>query len=57
MGNIGSHEDFTSGRRGPQANCRKGRILGYALWVTLKHLLKRRSAIVPQPPASGVDNI
>jgi transposase len=23
--------------------------LGYALWVTLKHLLKRRAAIVPQP--------
>ena len=22
---------------------------GYALWVTLKHLLKRRPAIVPQP--------
>lgn len=30
--------------------------LGYALWVTLKHLLKRREAIVPQPSASGVDN-
>ena len=30
--------------------------LGYALWVTLKHLLKRRPAIVPQPSASGVDN-
>jgi transposase len=29
--------------------------LGYALWVTLKHLLKRRPAIVPKP-ASGVDN-
>jgi len=29
--------------------------LGYALWVTLKHLLKRRPAIVPQPSASGVD--
>jgi transposase len=29
--------------------------LGYALWVTLKHLLKRRAAIVPQPPSlSGV---
>jgi len=26
------------------------------LWVTLKHLLKRRPAIVPQPSASGVDN-
>ena len=31
--------------------------LGYALWVTLKHLLKRRPAIVPKPSASGVDNI
>ncbi len=30
--------------------------LGYALWVTLKHLLKRRAAIVPQPTASGVNN-
>ena len=30
--------------------------LGYALWVTLKYLLKRRPAIVPQPSASGVDN-
>jgi hypothetical protein len=30
--------------------------LGYALWVTLKHLLKRRPAIVPQPSLSGVDN-
>lgn len=30
--------------------------LGYALWVTLKHLLKRRAAIVPQPSASGVTN-
>ena len=28
--------------------------LGYALWVTLKHLLQR-SAIVPQPSASGAD--
>src|SRR6202049_2773825 len=27
--------------------------LGYALWVTLKHLLKRRPAIVPQPSAPG----
>src|SRR5256884_7141049 len=26
--------------------------LGYALWVTLKHLLKRRPAIVPQPSRS-----
>ena len=30
--------------------------LGYALWVTLKHLLKRRPIMVPQPSASGVDN-
>jgi len=30
--------------------------LGYALWVTLKHLLHRRPAIIPQPSASGVDN-
>jgi transposase len=30
--------------------------LGYALWVTLKHLLKRRPAIVPKPSTSGVDN-
>jgi transposase len=30
--------------------------LGYALWVTLKHLLKRRAAIAPQPSRSGVDN-
>jgi hypothetical protein len=30
--------------------------LGYALWVTLKHLLKRRPALVPQPSTSGVDN-
>src|SRR5580700_8917687 len=30
--------------------------LGYALWVTLKHLLKRRAPIVPKPSASGVDN-
>jgi len=30
--------------------------LGYALWVTLKHLLQRRSAVVPKPSASGVDN-
>lgn len=30
--------------------------LGYALWVTLKHLLQRRPAIVPQPSASAVDN-
>jgi transposase len=31
--------------------------LGYALWVTLKHLLKRRAAIVPKPTASGVDDV
>jgi transposase len=30
--------------------------LGYALWVTLKHLLKRRPATLPQPSASGVEN-
>jgi len=30
--------------------------LGYALWVTLKHLLKVRPPIVPAPSASGVDN-
>src|SRR5256886_4590262 len=30
--------------------------LGYALWVTLKHRLKRRPAIIPKPSASGVDN-
>ena len=30
--------------------------LGYALWVTLKHLLKRSPAIEPQPSTSGVDN-
>jgi transposase len=30
--------------------------LGYALWVTLKHLLKRRAAMVPKPSVSGVDN-
>jgi transposase len=30
--------------------------LGYALWVTLKHLLKRRAAIIPQPSISGVTN-
>jgi transposase len=29
--------------------------LGYALWVTLKHLLKRRPPIVPKPSA-GVEN-
>jgi transposase len=30
--------------------------LGYALWVTLKHLLQRREPIEPKPSASGVDN-
>src|SRR3984885_10544576 len=30
--------------------------LGYALWVTLKHLLQRRPVIAPQPSADGVDN-
>jgi hypothetical protein len=30
--------------------------LGYALWVTLKQVLKRRPTEVPQPSASGVDN-
>jgi len=30
--------------------------LGYALWVTLKHLLKRRPAIVPKPSVRGVDH-
>jgi transposase len=29
--------------------------LGYALWVTLKHLLKGRAATVPQPSTSGVN--
>ena len=28
--------------------------LGYALWVTLKHLLKRRAAIIPRPSVSRV---
>lgn len=31
--------------------------LGYALWVTLKHLLKRRTPIVSRPSASGVNNV
>ena len=30
--------------------------LGYALWVTLKHLLKRRPAQIAQPSMSGVQN-
>jgi len=31
--------------------------LGYALWVTLNHLLKRRPALVAKPSASGVENV
>ena len=31
--------------------------LGYALWVTLKHLLKRRSTIAPAGSASGVEKL
>jgi hypothetical protein len=31
--------------------------LGYALWVTLKHLFKRRPAILPQSWASGKQNL
>jgi hypothetical protein len=31
--------------------------LGYALWVTLKHLLKGRPPVVPEPSVSGVDNV
>jgi transposase len=30
--------------------------LGYALWVTLKHLLQRRMPIGPKPSVSGVEN-
>src|SRR5438874_3215206 len=30
--------------------------LGYALWVTLKHMLKRPAPIVPKPSVSGVNN-
>jgi transposase len=30
--------------------------LGYALWVTLKHLLKRRPAIQPQPSTNRAEN-
>src|SRR5215469_5495892 len=30
--------------------------LGYALWITLKHLLQRRAPIMPKPSASGVYN-
>jgi len=31
--------------------------LGYALWVTLKHLLKRRAPVVSEPTARGVLNV
>ncbi len=31
--------------------------LGYALWVTLKHLLKRRAPAVPEPTVSGILNM
>jgi len=31
--------------------------LGYALWVTLKHLLKRRPAMAPKPSANASDNV
>src|SRR5713101_5511588 len=31
--------------------------LGYALWVTLKHLLKRRPAMAPKPSANAADNV
>jgi transposase len=31
--------------------------LGYALWVTLKHLLKRRPALLSTPSASGTDSV
>src|SRR5438128_479116 len=30
--------------------------LGYALWVTLKHLLQRRPALIPKPAAADVGN-
>jgi transposase len=30
--------------------------LGYALWVTLKHLLKRRSAVLAQPAGDATEN-
>ena len=30
--------------------------LGYALWVTLKHLLKRRPAVTAKPSATAVEN-
>src|ERR1035437_8758492 len=31
--------------------------LGYAQWVTLKHLLKRRPPMVPKETSSGVDDV
>jgi hypothetical protein len=31
--------------------------LGYALWVTLKHLLKRRPALVPKSSPNKVENV
>ena len=31
--------------------------LGYALWVTLKHLLQRRPGLIPKPPKAGVGNV
>jgi transposase len=31
--------------------------LGYALWVTLKHLLQRRPGLIPEPPAAGVGKV
>jgi transposase len=30
--------------------------LGYALWVTLKHLLKRRPTMIPAPSTSGIND-
>jgi transposase len=32
-------------------------MVAFALWVTLKHVLKRRPMVVPKPSASGVDNV
>jgi transposase len=32
-------------------------LLGYALWVTLKHLLKRRPAMAPKPSANAAHNV
>jgi hypothetical protein len=31
--------------------------LGYALWVTLKHLLLRQAALIPKPSRAGVENL